>query len=96
MKMGAWRVIGRGPVVTVPQLVFRVAIGSIHSIYLESYDGSKRREATPAEGAQVPNRTSVSPKVVEHMFLASHGLGHWDESYVPHTIEAIQARARLL
>jgi hypothetical protein len=96
VKRGAWRIIGSGPPVAIPQLVFRVAIGGVDIPYLESYDGQRRRPAMPTEVSLVPNRTSVSPKSVERMFLALHGLAEPRERDRIHTIASIAARSGLL
>lgn len=96
IKRGDWRVIGHGPAVPVPQLVFRVSIGSIDAVFLESYDTKTRRPARREEIGLVPNRTSISPKGVERMFLAVHGLAELDDSVRAHTLDSIAARAQLL
>lgn len=96
VERGEWQVIGAGPRVVTPLLVYRVAIGGVDSQCLESYDRRKTRPALPSEVPLVPNRTSVSPKAVERMFLALHGLAERRERDRDHTLEAIASRAGLL
>jgi hypothetical protein len=96
IRRGAWRVIGSGPRVQTPILVFRVAVGGMDSQHLESYDCKKTRPALPAEVPLVPNRTAVSPKKVERMFLALHGLAEERPGDHVHTFTDVASRARLL
>jgi len=95
-RRGDWEMMGQGPLVEVPRLVFKVAIGTLDNVQLESYDRAVRRPARPEEIPLVPNRISVSPKGVERMYKALHGLAEPTDRDWPHAIESIRDRAGLL
>ena len=96
IKRGDWKVLGEAQPITLPELVFKVSRSTIDNIFLEDLDRTKGRPATREEIQHVPYRSSVSPKGVEAMLEALHGMRDWQAEYDGYTWEAITDRSKLL
>ena len=82
VEIGRWKVIGN----TVPREDFRrpafkVAIGRPGNFYVEDWEMTRRRPATPEEATRLPLRTSFSAMAVEVALKGGLGLDKWYDQF---------------
>jgi Immunity protein 26 len=81
VETGAWRVFGTSDAdaQAVPRPCFLVHIGPEATPFVESFDGSRRRLATPVDQAILPHRATHSSGVLLRAVKAIAGESPWDD-----------------
>jgi len=78
--VGDWIVLGSAPVdEAIPLPAYKEAVGWPIRYDVVDYSGKRRRKATKAEAASLPNRTVVAPVRLEIALRADLGLEPWVE-----------------
>jgi hypothetical protein len=80
---GDWPIVGSAipDHARIPFPSYKVTIDRATNWYVESYDATRRRPATPWEEDALPLRSIVSPIRLEKALQALHGVGQWDPAY---------------
>jgi hypothetical protein len=79
---GHWPMLGnRGVRRGVPLPAFKEMVGGPGRIDVVDFSGTRRRSASPEESRRLPNRSFVSPALLEGAVRASHGLEAWHDEY---------------
>ncbi|TMD83116.1 MAG: hypothetical protein E6I78_13190 [Chloroflexi bacterium] len=80
---GDWVIVGNLPPdrSRIPLPTYKVTVGDINSWFVESYDGSRRRPATPNELNVLELRTVVAPIRLEKALQALHGARPWEPTF---------------
>ena len=82
LHVGHWVIVGNEPVSpTLPLPAYKEAVGTPENVHVVDFAGERRRRATAEEAAALPNRTVVSPALLEKAFRAKHGLEPWHERF---------------
>jgi len=83
IKNGSWTVVGRREpdLSRVPFPAYKLSVGAIDDVFVVSYDGKRRRRATPEETSVLDFRWDVAPIRLEKALKAFHGLLPWDDDY---------------
>lgn len=82
LHAGHWAVIGHAAVADdVPLPAYRERVGGPARVDVVDYSGTRRRPASAEEARNLPDRTVVSPALVELALRALHGSGEWSEMF---------------
>lgn len=78
LHVGDWTVVGQAPVSpAMPFPAYKCTIGRPGNVQVEDFTGTRRRPATSLEATTLPNRSIVSPMVLEVALEAKMGLAPW-------------------
>ncbi len=82
---GDWAIVGNvSPDLSrIPVPVYKVTVGDIGSWFVEDYEGTRRRPASPAEVNLLEFRTTVAPIRLEKALQALHGARSWEPTFRP-------------
>jgi hypothetical protein len=79
---GHWTIVGHAPVdPAIPLPAYKEAVGAAGAVDVVDYSGDRRRAATAAEAAALPNRKVVAPVRLERALRAALGLEPWLEAF---------------
>jgi len=82
VEIGRWKVLGNVPArEDFPRPAFKVAIDRPGNYYVEDWDMTRRRPATPEEAVRLPLRHSFSAAAVELALKGDLGLEPWIENF---------------
>ena len=79
---GHWTVVAQAPVnPAIPLPAYKEAVDLATNIEVVDFSGERRRPATAAEAASLPNRKIVAPVRLERALRAALGLEPWLEPF---------------
>lgn len=94
LHAGHWTVVAHAPInQAIPLPVYKEAVGSAMHVDVVDFSGTRRRRATPAEAASLPNRKVVAPVRLERALRANLGLEPWLEPFDELRVENIVSTA---
>lgn len=95
ITLGRWKVIGHQPpsLSRIPFPAYKVQIGD--QFFIENWNGTKRRPATPEEILLTDFRDSSGPIYLENALRAYFGTGSWDPGFNRLTWDYVLARSRV-
>ncbi len=95
ISMGHWKVIGNEPpeLSRIPFPTYKVQIGNQY--FIETWDGAKRRLATPEEILLMDFRDSSGPICLEKALQAYFDNGPWDTFFNRMTRDYVEARSKV-
>ncbi len=82
---GDWPIVGNvtPDLSRIPIPVYKVTVGDIDRWFVEDYEGTRRRPATPAEVNSLAFRTTVAAVRLEKALQALHGARPWEPTFRP-------------
>ena len=90
-----WPVVGRIPpsLDRIPFPAFKTTMEKAEDYYVVSYDGSRRRRATPEEIDRLDFRTTVAPQRLENALKAQYGLIPWEAGFERLRYDYVRSRS---
>jgi hypothetical protein len=80
--VGDWPIVGHTAVPKgIPFPAFKVSMGAPENVQVIDYLDRRRRKATPAESALLPDMSFVAPVRIEKALKAKYGLLPWNAAY---------------
>jgi hypothetical protein len=93
IRNGRWKPVGRLPIPQVAFPCFKIRIGD--KFYVESWDRSRKREATPGDLAVLRPRTDYGPIILENALKAHFGIQPWDPTFDPLKVENVVSVSKM-
>lgn len=95
---GHWPIVGNcsPDLHRIPFPSFKTTIRNADEYYVISYDGLRRRKATPEECDLLDFRTNIAPIRLENALKAYYDVIPWEEDFEKLTFKYVKARSKIV